>query len=61
VLPDAFLVRKGSGPQELAYRIHTDIGRNYITAINAKTKKPIGHDYRLDDGDVIKIVAKRTA
>ncbi len=61
VLPDAFLVRRGSGPQELAYKIHTDIGRNYITAINAKTKKPVGHDYKLSDGDVIKIVAKRAA
>lgn len=59
ILPDAFLVKKGSGPRDLAYRIHTDIGDNYITAINAKTKKPIGHDYELADGDVIKIVARR--
>ena len=61
VLPDAYLVRRGSGPQDLAFKVHTDIGKNYITAINAKTKKPIGHDYHLDDGDVIKIVAKRTS
>ncbi len=60
ILPDAFLVRKGSGPQDLAYRIHTDIGRNYITAINARTRKPIGHDYELREGDVIKIVARRS-
>lgn len=59
VLPDAFLVRRGSGPRDLAYKIHTDIGDNYVTAINARTKKPIGHDYELSDGDVIKIVAKR--
>ncbi len=60
VLPDAFLLRKGSGPQDLAYKIHTDIGRNYITAVNARTKKPVGHDYEIKDGDVIKIVAKRS-
>lgn len=59
VLPDAFLVKKGSGPQALAYKIHTEIGDNYITAINAKTRKPIGHDYELSDGDVVKIVARR--
>ncbi len=59
VLPDALLVRKGSGPQDLAFMIHTEIGKNYITAINAKTKKPVGHDYLLADGDVIKIVARR--
>lgn len=60
VLPDAFLVRKGSGPRDLAYRIHTEIGSNYITAINARTKKPVGHDYEIRDGDVIKIVARRS-
>lgn len=59
VLPDAFLVKRGSGPQALAYKIHTEIGDNYITAINAKTRKPIGHDYELSDGDVVKIVARR--
>ncbi|MBX8632461.1 MAG: redox-regulated ATPase YchF [Candidatus Thermoplasmatota archaeon] len=59
VLPDAFLLRRGSGPQDLAYMIHSDIGKNYITAINAKTKKPVGHDYVLNDGDVIKIVARK--
>ncbi len=58
VLPDALLVRRGSGPREMAYRIHTEIGNKYITAVNAKTKKPIGHDYELQDGDVVKIVSK---
>jgi len=60
ILPDAFLLRKGSNPQDLAYRVHTDIGKNYITAVNARTKKPVGHDYELKDGDVIKIVAKKS-
>jgi hypothetical protein len=40
--------------------VHTDIGKNYITAVNARTKKPVGHDYELKDGDVIKIVAKKS-
>jgi len=59
VLPDAVLIKKGSGPQDLAYRIHTEIGKNYVTAINARTKKPVGHDYQLADGDVIKIVVRK--
>jgi len=59
VLPDAFLLRRGSTPQELAYRIHTDIGKNYLTAINARTHKPVGRDYQIQDGDVIKIVTRK--
>lgn len=61
ILPDAYLMPRGSGPQALAYRIHTDIGNNYITAINARTRKPVGHDYQLTDGDVIKIVSRRSS
>lgn len=59
VLPDAVLIKKGSNPQSLAYKIHTEIGRNYVTAINARTKKPVGHDYELQESDVIKIVVRK--
>jgi len=58
VLPDAYLMKKGSTAGELAYKIHTDIGKNFIRAIDAKTKRVIGADHVLKDGDVIKIVAK---
>jgi len=52
------LMKKGSTAGELAYKIHTDIGKNFIRAIDAKTKRVIGADHVLKDGDVIKIVAK---
>ncbi len=58
VLPDAHLMKKGSTALELAYKIHTDIGKNFIRAIDAHTKRIIGADHVLKDGDVIKIVAK---
>jgi len=58
VLPDAYLMKKDSTALELAYKIHTDIGKNFIRAIDAKTKRIIGADHILNDGDVIKIVAK---
>ena len=58
VLPDAFLVPKGSTAKDLAFRVHTDLGKGFIRAINARTKMVVGHDYALQDGDVIKIVAR---
>ncbi|MDI9645570.1 MAG: redox-regulated ATPase YchF [Archaeoglobales archaeon] len=57
VLPDAFLVKKGSTARELAYKIHTDIGKHFIYAVNAKTKMRIGEDHVLNNNDVIKIVS----
>ncbi|MGE4274933.1 MAG: TGS domain-containing protein, partial [Candidatus Methanomethylophilaceae archaeon] len=59
VLPDAFLVPRGSTARQLAYRVHTDLGDNFIRAVNARSKRTVGHDYVLQDGDVIKIVSRR--
>jgi ribosome-binding ATPase YchF (GTP1/OBG family) len=58
VLPDVYLVKNGATAIDLAYKVHTDLGENFIRGIDAKTKKIIGSDHILKDGDVIKIVAK---
>lgn len=57
VLPDAYLVRKGITARELAYLIHTDLGKGFIYAILAKEGKKVGATYELRDGDVVKIVS----
>ncbi|MDR0334605.1 MAG: redox-regulated ATPase YchF [Methanomassiliicoccaceae archaeon] len=57
VLPDAFLMPRGSTAKDLAYRVHTDLGEKFIRAVNAKTKRIIGSEYVLQDGDVIKIIS----
>ena len=57
VLPDAYLVPRGTTARELAYMVHTDLGRTFLYAINAKTRMRVGEDYVLQDGDVIKVVA----
>ncbi len=57
ILPDAYLVPKGTTARELAYMIHTDLGRGFLYAVNAKTKQRIGENYVLEDNDVIKIVS----
>ncbi|MGQ9788136.1 MAG: redox-regulated ATPase YchF [Candidatus Hadarchaeaceae archaeon] len=59
VLPDAFLVRQGTTVREFAYTIHTDLGESFLYAIDARTKRRLGENYQLNDGDVIKIVSTR--
>ncbi len=59
VLPDAFLIPRGSTARDLAYKVHTELGDKFIRAVNAKTKRTVGSDYVLQDGDVIRIVANR--
>lgn len=58
VLPDAYLLPKGSTARDLAYKVHTDLGKGFIKAIDARTHRIVGADYELKDGDIIKIVAK---
>ena len=58
ILPDAYLMPYGSNAKDLAYKVHTDIGEHFIRAINARTHRVIGADYKLKDGDVITIIAK---
>ena len=57
VLPDAFLLPRGSTALDLAYKVHTDIGDSFIRAIDCSSKRVIGRDHELSDGDIIKIVA----
>lgn len=59
VLPDAYLVPEGSTALDLAYKVHTDIGDRFIGAIDCRTKKKIGKEHVLKDGDVIKILTRR--
>jgi len=62
VLPEARLVLQGTTARELAYKIHTELGESFIYAVDARTKRRLGEDYVLKDGDVISIVsAKRRA
>jgi hypothetical protein len=57
MLPDAFLMKKGSTAHDLAYKIHTDIGSHFLYAVDAKTKMRLGEKHELNNGDVVKIVS----
>ncbi|MCS7130714.1 MAG: redox-regulated ATPase YchF [Archaeoglobaceae archaeon] len=57
ILPDAFLVKKGTTARELAYKIHTEIGKGFIYGMDARKKIRIAEDHELKNNDVIKIVS----
>jgi len=59
VLPDALIVPQGTTAKQLAFKIHTDIGRRFAGAIDARTKRKLGETHVLKDGDVIEILTSR--
>ena len=59
VLPDAYLVPKGTTAHQFAYIIHTELGESFIYAVDARNKKRIGENAELKDRDVISIVSAK--
>lgn len=59
ILPDAYLVEKGTTARELAYMVHTELGESFLYAIDAKRKRRVGESHILEDNDVVKIVAAK--
>ena len=57
MLPDAYLMKRGSTCKDMAYRIHTDIGDRFLYAVDARTKMRLAEKHELKTGDVIKIVS----
>jgi len=57
VLPEAFLVDKGTNVKSFAAMIHKDLEKGFLFAIDARTKKRIGADHELSNNDIIKIVS----
>ncbi len=58
VLPDCFLLPNGSTALDFAYHLHTDIGDNFIKAIDIRTKQPIGKNHPLKNRDGIEIMTR---
>jgi ribosome-binding ATPase YchF (GTP1/OBG family) len=57
VLPDVFLVPYNASVKDLAAEIHSQLAKNMIYAVDARTKIRLPVDYRLKDRDVVRIVA----
>lgn len=58
VLPDAILIPKGSVPHELAYMVHSDIGDNFMHAVDARKNMRVASDYELSNNDIISIITR---
>ncbi len=58
-LPDVFLVPTGTTAHQFAYRVHTDLGTNFIRAIDGRTHRALAADHPLTDGAVVRIVARK--
>jgi hypothetical protein len=59
LLPDAYLVPNGTTAHQFAYVIHTELGENFLYAIDARDKRRIGEEAILKDRDVISIVSTK--
>ena len=57
VLPDAYLVKEGTTALDLAYMVHSELGKGFLYAILAKDERRVGANYVLRDGDIVKVVS----
>ena len=58
ILPDAFVVPNKIQAKNLAYKVHSDLGDGFIRGIDGRSRRTVGADHELSDGDVLKIHAK---
>jgi ribosome-binding ATPase YchF (GTP1/OBG family) len=56
VIPDCFLMPPKTTALSFAYHLHTDLGENFIRAINVKTKIAMKKNELLKNRDVIEII-----
>jgi len=57
VIPDCFLMDGDATALDFAYKLHTDFGKNFIKAIDVKTKRMVGKEHVLKFGDVVEIIS----
>ena len=57
ILPDCFLMPPESTALDFAYYLHTDFGKNFVRAIDARTNRALGKDYKLKQGDAMEIIS----
>ena len=60
VLPDCYLVPRGTTTKQFAGLIHSELAESFIFAIDARTKKRLGDSHVLKENDIIQIVAAKS-
>jgi ribosome-binding ATPase len=59
LLPDALIVPLHLPARSLAFKVHSDLGENFIRAIDGRTHRAMAADHPLDPGSVVRIVARK--
>jgi ribosome-binding ATPase YchF (GTP1/OBG family) len=59
VLPDCYLVPKGTTAKRFAGVIHSDLEESFIYALDARTKRRVRDSYVIQENDVIQIVSAK--
>lgn len=58
-LPDCFLMKGDATALDFAFKLHTDFGKNFVKAIDVRSKLPIAKDHVLKHLDIIEIMASK--
>jgi len=56
VLPDALLVPRGTKLKDFAAKVHSEMADKFIGGIDFATKRKLGAEHAVNDGDVIEIL-----
>ncbi|MEM0057210.1 MAG: TGS domain-containing protein, partial [Candidatus Geothermarchaeota archaeon] len=56
VLPDAYIIPRGTRLREFAYLIHSELGERFLYGIDVRSNTKLKADYVLQNNDVISIV-----
>lgn len=56
VLPDCFLMPPDTTALDFAFHLHTDLGNNFVRAVDIRTKKSLKKDVPLKHRDMIEIL-----
>jgi len=59
ILPDCFLLKEGSTAIDFARVIHTDFVKNFVKAIDVRSKRIVGKEHVLRNRDIIEIMLKK--
>lgn len=57
VMPDCFIMSQGTTALDFANKIHTEFGKNFLYAMDIRTRMKIGAEHKLKHRDVIEIIS----
>ena len=59
VLPDCYLIPKGTTVKDFAGMIHSELAETFIYAVDVRSRRRLGEDYVLKHRDIVKIVSAK--